>query len=56
MFSFVEGEVKIDEPNIFLEIEDVLDLHIPPMVDAKDLAEEFKQFKADSEGQEDSEG
>ena len=54
--SLVEGEIKIDEPNIFLEIEDVLDLHIPPMVDAKDLAEEFKQFKADSEGQEDSEG
>lgn len=54
--SLVEGEVKIDEPNIFLEIEGVLDLHIPPMVDAKDLAEEFKQFKADSEAQEDSEG
>lgn len=54
--TLVEGEVKIDEPNIFLEVEDVLDLHIPPMVDAKELAEEFKQFKADSEEDQESEG
>ena len=44
--SYEENLVKINEPNIFLEVEDVLDLHIPPMVDMKKI---FEEAEVDSE-------
>jgi len=44
-----DGLVKIAEPNIFLEAEDVLDLMIPPMVDMEKVFEEAKKNQTETE-------
>tara|TARA_B000000557_G_C20713347_1_gene416888 strand:+ start:16 stop:732 length:717 start_codon:yes stop_codon:yes gene_type:complete len=43
------GQIKISEPNIFLEAEDVLDLMIPPMVDMEKIFEEAKNTQTEIE-------
>tara|TARA_B100000073_G_C23740635_1_gene573611 strand:- start:3398 stop:4201 length:804 start_codon:yes stop_codon:yes gene_type:complete len=47
-----DGQVKIKEPNIFLEAEDVLDLMIPPMVDMEKIFEEAKYYQTEIEEEE----
>ena len=43
------GQIKLSEPNIFLEAEDVLDLMIPPMVDMEKIFEEAKNNQTEIE-------